>query len=152
MGFYPSDDDYTLENDDYSHEDRLVGQIVTSASITSDKEIIELTLHPDRAVYLITEGGCCSHSWFSHVEGIRSLIGQEILSLESRPFNSFRKKDDDGYESYIKVYGFAIVTATGKTVFEFRNSSNGYYGGSVKVATHLPEWRDDEKFSPLENF
>jgi hypothetical protein len=144
--------DTYIRNDDYSEEDRLTGQIVLAANIDTSHEVIELVLNGGRLLYLQTEGDCCSHSWFEHIESVRSLIGQEILSLESRPFNSFHEEDTDGYGyEYIKVYGFAIVTAIGKTVVEFRNSSNGYYGGSIRVTKNLYDWKT-YTFTPLGDF
>lgn len=33
----------------------------------------------------------------------------------------------------IRYYGLRIVTDKGRAVIDFRNNSNGYYGGSIKL-------------------
>lgn len=39
----------------------------------------------------------------------------------------------------IKYYGFKITTSKGHIIIDYRNSSNGYYGGSL-------EWPDTDYF------
>lgn len=42
-------------------------------------------------------------------------------------------------DEYLQFYGFKIQTQKGDVVIEYRNSSNGYYGGNLA-------WNDDDYF------
>lgn len=85
------------------------------------------------SVALLTEGDCCSHSWIYALTGVDNLVGQEILAVTNNyEVNAF---DDD--HDYIRVYTVDIKTRRGVFTIEFRNSSNGYYGGSIEVTNLL---------------
>lgn len=89
------------------------------------------------------EGDCCSHSYFFDFYGVKKLLENgpitdfKEVELKEGDFNYFNgEKDGDS----IQCYGYAITTENKElgeqtSVFSFRNSSNGYYGGSL-------EWRD----------
>lgn len=74
----------------------------------------------------LRKGDCCSTSWFEGITGTEALFGGIVVSTEEETIDSF----NEGYD-YIQVYGVRIVTNKGRAVVEFRNSSNGYYGGWV---------------------
>lgn len=77
------------------------------------------------------EGDCCSYSWIEHLELPSSVAGAVITSVDdSAPIT----QDHDDHDSangddYISVYNTAFNTTYGTIVLEYRNSSNGYYGG-----------------------
>lgn len=77
------------------------------------------------------EGDCCSESWFYHVLGVDNLIGQRVLEIEhvdlGEPLDGFSRQDVD------ELYGVKIKTERGWADVEFRNSSNGYYGGWLSL-------------------
>lgn len=73
------------------------------------------------------DGDCCSHSWFESVTNQENIIGEKIIGMEEKP----EVEDESSSEGEcIRVYGYTLKTAVGYTDIEFRNSSNGYYGGS----------------------
>ena len=98
------------------------------------------------------DGDCCSHSYFYDFYGVKNLLEngaiKEIKEVELNPTDLLAKKDD--YDS-ISVYGFQITTESEEygdvtSVFSFRNSSNGYYGGSISKCEDRevsPEIKDD---------
>jgi len=99
-----------------------------------------------------TEGDCCSTSWFEHFEGIHNLIGHEISSVEEIDIGkvfligSYGPVDEYGEEhDCLQLYGIKLTTELGNSRIEFRNSSNGYYGGWVEfVGNNLRTDREDE--------
>lgn len=106
----------------------LVGKTITGIKLAADKEAI---------LFETTEGGikawcdadCCSHTWVEHIElpalGFPALvISADDLDMNKPPL------ENDEYEC-LQYYGFKIVTDKGEIVIDYRNSSNGYYGGSL---------------------
>lgn len=83
---------------------------------------------------------CCSTSYFYDFYGVAHL-------LNNGPVISTRAIDLASHEADyadIQCYGFELVTNHPKwgevtSVFSFRNSSNGYYGGSMNPCTAVPE-------------
>lgn len=107
------------------------------------KELIGKTIHavyPDTDCIIfstndggyayISEGDCCSHSWFSAIQGMEALIGATVNEVEEVNINS--EWSDPG--EFIQIYGIKITTNKGRAMVEFRNSSNGYYGGWCQFA------------------
>lgn len=92
-----------------------------------------LTLVTDRGTLeLNADGECCSDSWFESWES--DAEGGLITSLEFDGDDRLATDHDDwsdGCER--KVYFGAIKTTKGRVLYELRNESNGYYGGSVSL-------------------
>lgn len=101
------------------------------------------------------DGDCCSFSYFHDFVGVKKLLADS-------PVKSVKAIDLSQEDSKVKVnrndseeiayYGYEIVTEDPKfgdvtSVFSFRNSSNGYYGGSLCNANEEtvvePEVTDD---------
>lgn len=105
----------------------FVGKTITGMKIAADKEAL-LVQCTDGDHVVKVDGDCCSHTWIEHVElpalGFPGLVtAVEELALNKDPV------DSDG--DYIQFYGCKIVTDRGEIVIDYRNSSNGYYGGSI---------------------
>lgn len=107
----------------------LVGKTIKAVYANSDEIYFETN---DGVWRYTTEGDCCSTSWFEGITGTEALFGGIVVSTEEETIDSF----DEGYD-YIQVYGIKIVTNKGRAVVEFRNSSNGYYGGWVNNGFRL---------------
>lgn len=86
-------------------------------------------------------GDCCSESWFSHISGIGNLINGTVTKIterEERPPTKIEKAEGEYDE--LAIYGYILDTDKfGSCYIEFRNDSNGYYGGSCDLRTALPE-------------
>lgn len=99
------------------------------------------------------DGDCCSVSYFYDFYGVKNLlengIVKEIKTVELDP-TDLKIKNKNDFDS-ISVYGYQITTESKDygdvtSVFSFRNSSNGYYGGSIEKVSDrevLPEVTDD---------
>ena len=101
-----------------------------------------------------TEGDCCSSSWFEHFEGIGNLIGHTVNAVENVEIDKVfpeqiitrdgwthsAQVDDHGEEhECLQLYGIKLATEHGTALIEFRNSSNGYYGGGIEyIGEGLP--------------
>lgn len=124
--------------------DVLVGKKITGVEMTSDSQAVRFIVEGREAITYIAEGDCCSSTWIAHFEGVERLIGATVVSLEDigmpqsayderteerEEGSSSRLKEDAGFD--IKYYGLEIRTDKGSAVIDYRNSSNGYYGGSL---------------------
>lgn len=126
-----------------SIKDNLVGKTVKEIYMNED----ELTFVTDEGnVYLNVDGDCCSHSYLFDFYGVKRLLGNKIVDFEQIDLSEgdvgYRKEtwefETDEYNE-ILVYGYRITTIDTlfgevSSVFSFRNSSNGYYGGSLEIS------------------
>jgi len=131
-----------MTNYDFSGAQKLVGLTVTSIDLSDDRTTLILTGERDgaQATYrLETEGDCCSQTWIEGVYEESALIGHTIAKAEELKLTTAFNGNDhtalgEGfYEDGMAFYGLALSTERGRFVIDYRNSSNGYYGGSIKV-------------------
>src|SRR5258708_242338 len=130
----------------------LIGKKVNKVYINE----IYLRFDTDGGIFTYeVEGDCCSSSYFYDFFGLDNLIKngiiKEIKEVELHPYDILKTnwgmKDSKHEDSDIEVYGFQITTECKDygdvtSVFSFRNSSNGYYGGSINKSNfkeELPE-------------
>lgn len=132
--------------------EELIGRRIRRVHI-SDDYLRFVTDQGDLA--FTVEGDCCSTSYFYDFIGLDKLLKGPVLEVAAVPLSEGDPRGDvpnDDYE-VIECYGYKIVTddpAFGPvtTVFSFRNSSNGYYGGWMEsvdpgVCLHVGELRKD---------
>lgn len=100
------------------------------AAIDVDENAVVITFADGAELRGLVDGDCCSHTWIEHAEV--DGIGGELLTIRDidAPFPSTPTKTSN-YEEEMSYYGGEIRTTKGLTLFEYRNSSNGYYGGSI---------------------
>lgn len=104
----------------------LFGQIIYSVLISDDKRYLVFDLGLTQCVYL-AHADCCSQSWFESINGVENLIREHVIGLEEIEMpKPFENKDGD----FITCYGYKLKTKKGYCDIEFRNESNGYYGGT----------------------
>ncbi len=106
----------------------LIGKKITQIKIADDKEAI-LFICEDGDVKARCDAECCSHTWIEHIElpalGFPALVvAVDDLDLPG---------SDDNHQEYecLQVYGLKITTDKGDLIIDYRNSSNGYYGGDL---------------------
>lgn len=84
-----------------------------------------------------TSAGCCSRSWIEHFDAPSDAVGSVFRGVEERDVDNFWAKErDEEYDEYnrgdiIKVYETVFLTDHGRITCEYRNASNGFYGGSL---------------------
>lgn len=121
-----------------SNMEKLKGRKVLSVAINPDKTtlkfILEAGLYDNPILAYDAVGDCCSSSWFNNITGIANLIGEEVLEVvDKEELPESTGSEDEG--EYIQYYGFTLKTNKGFCDIEFRNSSNGYYGGYLEENT-----------------
>lgn len=87
---------------------------------------------PQPAVIWVTEGECCSSSWWEEAFSLKSLKNEKVVGVEELTLNSER----GSYGDETQWYGISIITTKGIAKFVFRNESNGYYGGYAEVTSN----------------
>lgn len=106
---------------------RLIGKTLTDIQLDDDKTAIRfVTTEGD--VFALCEADCCSHTWVEAVES--TLRRLPALVLDAKELDLQREDEEVDYE-VIQFYGFKIVTDQGEVIIDYRNSSNGYYGGDL---------------------
>jgi hypothetical protein len=139
----------------YDDIERLVGKKVLK--IYMNEDFLKFETDKGNVVYCV-EGDCCSSSYFHDFIGVKKLLENgPVISAKSIELDENTQTYDETEKETktwgeIRCYGFEIVTENPvygeqTSVFSFRNSSNGYYGGSLcneKDDTEvLPEVIDD---------
>jgi len=121
----------------YRPIDSLVGKRILSIEIDGDNQWYIKIATDKGDVYIEAWGECCSESWFYHILGVDALIGHVVTDVKQvgmeRPI-----EDDKVRQDYDILYCVNIKTDGGYADLEFRNSSNGYYGGWISVVDSIP--------------
>lgn len=118
----------------------LVGKTVDNVLIGDDGEYIVFVLTDGTQQAFLAEGDCCSHSWIESTWGLDNLLLHEVLDVVEVEMgdlldifgadNAVVKKSDPEYVGdVVQLYKITLVTHSGDFDIEFRNDSNGYYGG-----------------------
>jgi hypothetical protein len=79
-------------------------------------------------------GDCCSRTWVERVAGLDALRGEVVTAVEEREL-PHPTPIPDCYES-LAVYCNVLKTLKGECEIEYRNDSNGYYGGSLELDSY----------------
>lgn len=90
--------------------------------------------NPRPMTRLRTYGDCCSATWIEGIDDPGALHGY-VLDVEEilMPDQVQRVTPLCPYPDSVAFYGLKITTPHGRAVIEYRNNSNGYYGGSLEV-------------------
>lgn len=114
-------------------KNHLIGRTLTGLKVASDcKALLFQTTEGD--VVAKCDGDCCSETWVESIE-LPTSFPALVSEVEDIPLNE--GADDRGGE--LKFYGLKITTDKGHIVIDYRNESNGYYGGCLT-------WPDDRHY------
>lgn len=102
----------------------LIGKTITEMKIADDKMAL-LFQTTDGDVIARADADCCSSTWIEHVELPALGFPATVLGVDDLDM-----PDEDG-DSCIRFYGCKITTDRGHIVIDYRNESNGYYGGHL---------------------
>lgn len=112
----------------------LIGKKVTAVYLAEDNMAIRLDVDGGPPIVARTYGDCCSETWIESLDNVDALIGGTVQSVENIELPEQEAKTED-YD-VIQFYGCRIVTDRGHCTIDYRNRSNGYYGGDLS-------WPDD---------
>lgn len=113
----------------------LTGRILHKATVNEDQTQLILRLDKDEEAVFSVHGDCCSSSWIEHIH-VPTLPTVIYEITDSAAVDAFEEDF-----SHIQVYSTRIRTAKGELIVEFRNASNGYYGG----------WMSDPSLRPAKD-
>ena len=111
----------------------LLGKIILAIYLADDKMALKFEYNsPESAIIdtliVLVDADCCSYTWIESVDNPEFLIGSPVL--EARDLDLLTPNDEvDG--EVIQFYGFKLSTIKGSCTIDYRNSSNGYYGGNL---------------------
>ena len=117
----------------------MVGRSVASVLVGDGEHNLCFVMTDGEAITLVAQGDCCSESWFADFNGVDSLRGSVIESVERVEMGDVT--DARSRQDVDRAYGVKFTTSAGYADLVMRNSSNGYYGGewSVTRSRQIPE-------------
>jgi len=104
----------------------LIGCTIIGIDIATDKKAIRFQVDGGEPVIARADGDCCSNTWIESV-GLPAL-GFPAKVREVTDLALPNEATDDGCTAF---YGCAIDTDSGRITIDYRNESNGYYGGNL---------------------
>lgn len=117
----------------------LIGKTVKRLRVSEDQGILAFDTDQGIVAYE-TDADCCSETWFADILGIKELIGGTVTGVEELDMPEHHMEDSRSRQDYDVLYGWRLKLRPGSTEIIFRNSSNGYYGGSIALREGtLPE-------------
>jgi hypothetical protein len=105
----------------------LIGQKIATVEAQVDGEQLLFVLSDGRKEKCYVEGDCCSYSWIEHLTVPDGVNGAVVLSVQEVGGEEITHP----HHECLRVYHTSIKTTAGDIVIEYRNSSNGYYGGAI---------------------
>lgn len=119
----------------------LMGKTLTGVLVSDDRESIGFSIQDSEPIIAEAYGDCCSFSWIESVEfpalGFPALV-TKVEDLELPTPGVW--ESPSGYpQECLAVYGLKIETDKGEIIIDFRNESNGYYGGSLEFPPRAPD-------------
>lgn len=125
--------------------DKILNRPLASVALSDDNARITFKFQDDGEKSYGVEGDCCSSSWIEHLEAPDDLQGAIITKVEDGggiPYDDHKCVEYDysksnaeneaaGYcgHDVLAVYNTKFYTDKGTITLEYRNDSNGYYGG-----------------------
>lgn len=105
----------------------LIGKKVLAVHLADDGGAIKFDVEGADPIVAQADGDCCSYSWIEHIEQPENLLGV-VSNIEDVEMPDLGDQPDHDVMSY---YGCKIHTEKGSALLDYRNDSNGYYGGSL---------------------
>ena len=107
--------------------DRLIGMIIDEVKLGADKETLSIRFMGGIVATWETYGDCCSSTWIEDLTIPAGAIGSPITYVNDEG----QVGSDEDEAGLLQYYKTVIGTLAGQIIVEYRNSSNGYYGGSL---------------------
>lgn len=116
-----------------SKEHCLIGKAITEIKLAKDRQAILFSTTAGDLVVLC-HGDCCSETWVEGIElpalGFPAVVlAVEDVDMPERP--CLHRVNTD----VVTFYGCKITTDRGELLIDYRNESNGYYGGNLSWPT-----------------
>lgn len=108
-------------------QSNLVGKIIESIEMTSDQKAIKFKTTNGEVIAKV-DGDCCSSTWIENIELPALGFPAKIISVDNLDMPDQGSPDE---YTLIQYYGCKITTDKGELIIDYRNESNGYYGGTL---------------------
>jgi hypothetical protein len=106
----------------------LVGATIKSVVVSEEGTRLTFTT-TDRVYRYDAFADCCSESWIESTDPLEELAGTTVLRIEQSP-----TQEVEGTRQEVDDIDFVtFLTDKGYWKLEFRNSSNGCYGGYMEL-------------------
>ena len=106
----------------------LSGKTIIGIDLAEDKKAIRFrTL--DAEVIARTDGDCCSDTWVESIETPARGFPAKVTQVRGLGWGD--RDETLGECDVVRHYGLSIVTDRGEIIIDYRNASNGYYGGDL---------------------
>jgi len=106
----------------------LVGKTLTAIHLAEDKEALKFDVEGGESVVARCDADCCSYTWVEHITLPALGFPCKVLSADDVDMPDLG--DVPGMDC-VQYYGFKIETDKGDILIDYRNESNGYYGGEL---------------------
>lgn len=111
----------------------LIGKTVRDVSIDAAHQVLKFVLDDGDVQVFHTDGGCCSHSWIEHVSNVSGLRGARVIGVEEVDLEAHWEGGEEDKGDFIRTYSAKLkIEDRPDFEIEYRNASNGYYGGSIE--------------------
>lgn len=115
----------------------IVGRRIAGVDVSEDKTRLTIRYVGGGRSEYEAEGDCCSESWIEHLTVPPDIEGATITGVGDGGYVEGRAATPEEVAAYpkdcyidsLEVYQTAIRTDRGEVIVEYRNNSNGYYGG-----------------------
>ena len=118
--------------------ERMFGRKIKNFSPEENGDCIVFEFYDGKPLTLVAVGDCCSHTWIESMDNPECLVGGVVNSVENIDMPNLGdvpgKRIKEQFVESVEYYGLRITTDKGICVLDYRNDSNGYYGGSLEVS------------------
>lgn len=117
----------------------LEGKIIDS--VKHDIGSIRINFQDGSFLRGVVDGDCCSYSWIEYCLVPGNVEGARVLSkafAHGKPVEHPMETPECDHKEFYSEY---LATSAGHIVVEYRNESNGYYGGYMIL--ELQETKND---------
>jgi hypothetical protein len=110
-----------------SNDQILVGLTLKGVKLAKDKQSI--LFQTDKGdIKVAVDADCCSTTWIESIELPALGFPSKVISVANLDMPDLG--DIEGCD-VVAYYGCKIVTDGGEIIIDYRNDSNGYYGGNL---------------------
>jgi hypothetical protein len=106
----------------------LIGKTLTAFELTNDRKAMRFTLADGEQIEALCDADCCSETWVEHVS--LPARGFPAVVLDAADLDMPDLGDMPGRD-VVTYYGLKVTTDKGELIVDYRNDSNGYYGGNL---------------------
>lgn len=110
-------------------ENKLIGKKIVDVKIAEDKLAMLFVCDNGEELVVRVDADCCSYTWIESVEMPALGFPFTVIACDDLDMNK-EPLENEEYEC-LQFYGAKIITDKGDMVIDYRNDSNGYYGGDI---------------------